>query len=100
MTPLPRNEIKGRRFGLLADTHDNLIAWPETLERIRAALGTVDGIIHCGDLCTRQALDDLSGIAPVWAVRSSADAAESPPELVDGPGSFKSVTCGSESLTH
>jgi hypothetical protein len=85
VTPIPHNQIKGRRFGLLADTHDNLVAWPETLERIRTALGPVDGIIHCGDLCTSQALDDLSRLAPVWAVRSSADPVESPPVLVDGP---------------
>jgi putative phosphoesterase len=85
MPPIPRNQIKGRRFGLLADTHDNKVAWPETLQRIRTALGTVDGIIHCGDLCTRQALDDLAGITPVWAVRSSVDPMESVPELVEGP---------------
>ena len=85
MPPILRNQIEGRRFGLLADTHDNRVAWPETLQRIRTALGTVDGIIHCGDLCTRQALDDLVGITPVWAVRSSADPAESVPELVEGP---------------
>jgi len=85
MATIPRNRVEGRRFGLLADTHDNLVKWPEVWERIRTALGSVDGIIHCGDLCTRQALDDLSKFAPVWAVRSSADPAESPPDLVDGP---------------
>jgi uncharacterized protein len=85
MATIPRTPIEGRRFGLLADTHDNLVEWPEILEQIRNALGPVDGIIHCGDLCTRQALDDLSKIAPVWAVRSGADPAASHPELVDGP---------------
>ena len=85
MTMIPSDKIEGRRFGLLADTHDNFVKWQEILERIRTALGNVDGIIHCGDLCTRQALEDLAEIAPVWAVRSSADPAESRPALVDGP---------------
>ncbi len=85
MATIPRTRIEGRRFGLLADTHDNLVKWPEILEQVRTALGPVDGIIHCGDLCTLQALNDLSKVAPVWAVRSGADPAASPPELVDGP---------------
>lgn len=85
MATIPQTRIEGRRFGLLADTHDNLVEWPDILERIRTALGAVDGIIHCGDLSTRRALEDLSKLAPVWAVRSSADPVESPPDLVDGP---------------
>ena len=85
MTTIPSNQVEGRRFGLLADTHDNKVKWPEVWERIRTALGSVDGIIHCGDLCTKQALDDISKFAPVWAVRSSVDPVESPPDLVDGP---------------
>jgi len=79
-----RDRVMGRRFGLLADTHDNAVDWPKALDEIRAALGEVDAIIHCGDLCTRQALVTLSSIAPVWAVRTQADVAASPPRLVDG----------------
>ncbi len=82
---MTRSEIAGKRFGLIADTHDALVKWPEVLERIRAALGSVDAIIHCGDLTTIRALKDLSGIAPVRAVRSAADPAPEPPELIDGP---------------
>jgi uncharacterized protein len=85
MKPVPRTKLEGRRFALLADTHDNLVEWGQTLERIKNALGNVDAIIHCGDLSTGQALEDLSKVAPVWAVRSSADPIEAPPRLVDGP---------------
>ncbi|HKU99592.1 MAG TPA: metallophosphoesterase family protein [Vineibacter sp.] len=80
-----RNRVTGHRFGLLADTHDNAVDWPKALDQIRAALGDVDAIVHCGDLCTGQALATLVDIAPVWAVRTSADVAASPPVLVDGP---------------
>jgi hypothetical protein len=85
MVTVRRDAVNGQRFGLLADTHDNAVDWPAALTRIRAAMGEIDGIIHCGDFCTAQALETLSAIAPVWAVRSPADAPALPPALVDGP---------------
>jgi len=85
MTAVHRDQVKGQRFGLLADTHDDAVDWPTALDLIRAAMGEVDGIIHCGDLCTGRALETLSAIAPVWAVRSRADAPAAPPLLVEGP---------------
>jgi putative phosphoesterase len=78
------DRIEGRRFGLLADTHDALVDWPAALTTIRAALGAVDGIIHCGDLTTASALETLARIAPVWAVRSAGDPLEAAPTLIDG----------------
>jgi putative phosphoesterase len=82
---MPRiDHIEGRRFGLLADTHDSFVDWPAALAAIRAAMGQVDGIIHCGDISTMTAVADLSRVAPVWAVRSAGDAAAEPPALVDG----------------
>jgi hypothetical protein len=79
------DRIEGARFGLLADTHDSFVDWPAALAAIREALGPVDGLIHCGDISTRKAVADLSGVAPVWAVRSDGDEAADPPALVDGP---------------
>lgn len=78
------DRIEGRRFGILADTHDAFVDWPAALAQIRAALGPVDGVIHCGDISTMGAVRDLSAIAPVWAVRSAGDAPAEPPALVDG----------------
>jgi uncharacterized protein len=79
------DRIEGRRFGLLADTHDALVDWPTSLAAIRAALGAVDGVIHCGDLTTASAIETLTDIAPVWAVRSINDPVEALPSLTDGP---------------
>lgn len=95
MPPIPRNQIKGRRFGLLADTHDNKVAWPETLQRIRTALGTVDGIIHCGDLCTRQALDDLAGITQCGLLEVAWTRWSLCRNWSKARGFFKSEMCGS-----
>lgn len=79
------DHVSGHRFGLLADTHDNLVDWPTAVAEIRSVLDGVEGLIHCGDLCTHQALETLSAIAPVWAVRSADDAPPMAPALVDGP---------------
>ena len=81
-----RQRIDGRRFGLVADTHDVAVDWPAAVEQIRAAMGPVDAIIHCGDLTSLKAVEGLAKIAPVWATRNPAgDADPSPPALIDGP---------------
>jgi putative phosphoesterase len=81
-----RHRVNARRFGLLADTHDDAVDWPAAVAKIRAAWGEVDAIIHCGDLCTPNAIATLSAIAPVWATRNAqTDPPASPPILVDGP---------------
>ena len=73
------------RIGLIADTHDELVAWDEVLARVAVAFDGVELILHCGDLTTMRALDDLAGLAPVVAVRSDADPPPAPPRLLDGP---------------
>lgn len=78
-------KLAGTRFLLLADTHDDLVDWPGIRGAICEAAGAVDGILHCGDLCTQAALADLSELAPVRAVRSAADPAAQAPVLLDGP---------------
>jgi len=77
--------VAGRRFGLTADTHDNVVDWPKVLAGLTAAWGEVDGILHCGDVQTAGALESLGKVAPVYATRSSADPAPSPPTQTDGP---------------
>jgi putative phosphoesterase len=55
------------RVGLISDTHDLLR--PEALARLRGA----DHIIHAGDVCRRELLDELAELAPVTAVRGNND---------------------------
>jgi uncharacterized protein len=72
-------------IGLISDTHDDVAPWAEVLPKVANAFDGVELILHCGDLTTLQVLNDLAEIAPVVAVRSSADPASQPPRLVDGP---------------
>jgi putative phosphoesterase len=77
--------VSGRRFGLTADTHDDLVDWPSILASLKVAWGEVDGILHCGDLTSAAALQGLSAIAPTYATRSDGDPPAEPPTLSDGP---------------
>lgn len=54
-------------IGLISDTHGLLR--PEA----RIALSGVDRIIHAGDICNAEVLDQLARIAPVIAVRGNND---------------------------
>ena len=77
--------VSGRRFGLTADTHDAIVDWPKVMAGLTAAWGEVDGILHCGDVTTFGALDELGKLAPVYATRSSGDPPAAAPTLTDGP---------------
>jgi len=77
--------VAGRRFGVTADTHDALVDWPKLAATLQEAWGDVDGVIHCGDITTTAALDQLRSVAPVYATRSEDDPPAAPPELCDGP---------------
>ena len=55
------------RIGLISDTHG--LVRPEA----RIALRGVDRIIHAGDICNPEVLDELGRIAPVLAVRGNND---------------------------
>ena len=79
------DSVEARRIGLVSDTHDDFVDWPAVRAKIAAALEGVDLVVHCGDVTSEGALDDLARVAPVMAVRSAADPAPSPPRLVDGP---------------
>jgi putative phosphoesterase len=59
--------MKTIRIGLIADTHGLLR--PEA----RVALKGVDRILHAGDICNAQVLEQLEQLAPVVAVRGNND---------------------------
>jgi uncharacterized protein len=73
------------RIGLVADTHDDLVAWDEIQPKIAHAFAGVELIVHCGDLTTMSVLDSLGEIAPVVAVRSAGDPPADGERLFDGP---------------
>lgn len=77
--------VAGRRFGVTADTHDALVDWPKLAATLREAWGDIDGVIHCGDITTPAALEQLGAFAPVYATRSEDDPPPTPPVLCDGP---------------
>jgi putative phosphoesterase len=77
--------IEGRRFGITSDTHSDKRDWPATLAALLNAWGQVDAILHCGDITTTGALEDLAAAAPTFATRSSVDPPAIWPSLADGP---------------
>lgn len=58
---------KSHKIGLISDTH-NLVR-PQAMR----ALAGVDQILHAGDICSPEVLDELRRIAPVVAVRGNND---------------------------
>lgn len=78
------------RVGLVSDSHDAVCEdWPAVVAEIAVAFTDppVDVVLHCGDIATHAALDDLERAtgAPVHATRSLGDEPEQPPRLLDGP---------------
>jgi putative phosphoesterase len=57
----------------LADTHAPR-RWKSCPPAVAAHLRQADLILHAGDVCTAQVLDELAGYAPVRAVRGNNDA--------------------------
>jgi len=82
---MEQTPVAGRRFGLTADTHDDLVDWPTILARLKAAWGDVDAVFHCGDLTSAEALKGCAAVAPTYATRSEGDPPPAPPMLSDGP---------------
>jgi hypothetical protein len=74
-----------QRIGLISDTHDDVVPFDTIAGQVADAFAGVELILHCGDLTTTGILEQLCEIAPVLAVRSSADPPPAPPRLVDGP---------------
>lgn len=60
------------RVVVLADTHAPR-RWDQCPSAVAAYLRRTDLILHAGDVCTATVLDELSGYAPVRAVRGNND---------------------------
>jgi putative phosphoesterase len=82
---MDETQVVGRRFGVTADTHDVLVDWPKVLTGLKSAWGKVDGVLHCGDLTSPNALERLEAFGPVYATRSEDDPPAAAPRLCDGP---------------
>jgi hypothetical protein len=57
---------------VLADTHAPR-RWRSCPPRVAGHLRGADLILHAGDVCTADVLDELAVYAPVWAVRGNND---------------------------
>jgi uncharacterized protein len=57
---------------VLADTHAPR-RWRSCPPRVVGHLRGADLILHAGDVCTADVLDELAAYAPVWAVRGNND---------------------------
>lgn len=60
------------KIGVIADTHVG-DKYSALHPRIKEALRGVDQILHCGDVITSKALDELREIAPVEAIAGNHD---------------------------
>jgi hypothetical protein len=60
------------RVAVLSDTHAPRY-WKRCPPAVAAVLSGADLILHAGDVCTAQVLDELSQWAPVHAVRGNND---------------------------
>jgi uncharacterized protein len=60
------------KLAVLSDTHAPRF-WKSCPPRVAAHLEGVDVILHAGDVCTPDVLDELSAWAPVHAVRGNND---------------------------
>jgi putative phosphoesterase len=57
---------------VLADTHAPR-RWKSCPPKVASHLRRADVILHAGDVCTADVLDELAGYAPVYAVRGNND---------------------------
>ncbi len=60
------------RVAVLSDTHSPRF-WKTCPPRVAAALESADLILHAGDVCLRETLEELEQLAPVRAVRGNND---------------------------
>jgi uncharacterized protein len=60
------------RVAVVADTHSPR-RWKSCPPRLAAELDGVDAILHAGDVCLAETLDELTSFAPVYAVLGNND---------------------------
>jgi putative phosphoesterase len=74
------------RVAVLSDTHSPRY-WQRCPDRVAAALDGADAILHAGDVCRAETLDELAAFAPVHVVLGNNDgpdvAAWGAPETLD-----------------
>lgn len=74
------------RIAVLSDTHSPRF-WKRCPPAVAAALDGVDLILHAGDVCLVETLEELAQLAPVQAVRGNNDgpdvAAWGAPEILE-----------------
>jgi uncharacterized protein len=63
------------RIAVISDTHSPRF-WKRCPPAVGAALQGVDLILHAGDVCLVETLEELASYAPVRAVRGNNDGAE------------------------
>lgn len=72
--PIDAQQIPVIRVGVIADTHipKRIKAMPqEVLDGLRGL--RVDHILHAGDICVPEVIEELAAIAPVTAARGNGD---------------------------
>ena len=67
--------LSGMRVAVLSDTHAPRF-WKRCPEPVAAHVRDVDLVLHAGDVCTPDVLDELSAYAPTRAVRGNNDGPE------------------------
>ena len=60
------------RVAVISDTHSPRF-WKTMPAAVAAQLGDVDVILHAGDVCTPDVLDELAAYAPVHVVLGNND---------------------------
>jgi putative phosphoesterase len=65
----------GMRIVVLADTHSPR-RWKRCPDAVATRLDGADAILHAGDVCTAETLDELARWAPVHAVLGNNDGAD------------------------
>lgn len=63
------------RIAVVSDTHSPR-RWKQCPPAVARALDGVDAILHAGDVCTAETLDELAAFAPVHAVLGNNDGAD------------------------
>ncbi len=79
------------RIAVISDTHSPRF-WKRCPPAVAAALDGVDLILHAGDVCLVETLEELSAYAPVLAVRGNNDGPVTSPRGVHRRSSRSSWT--------
>jgi putative phosphoesterase len=65
--------VVGMRVAVLADTHVRAVGATALPDAVWDLIAGCDMIAHCGDIVSKEFLDELSAVKPVLAVRGNND---------------------------